>query len=47
MDNDVKKNKETAIRYIESFNTDDWDTVREVVTQNFIFHHPLGGTVKA
>lgn len=47
MDNTIKKNKETATRYIEAFNTDDWDTVRDVVSPDFTFHHPIGGTVKA
>ncbi len=47
MNSNIEKNKETATRYIEAFNADDWDTVREVVTQNFTFHHPIGGTVQA
>ena len=47
MDDKIKKNKVTATRYIEAFNTDDWDTVREVVSPDFTFHHPIGGTVKA
>jgi len=47
MDNTIKKNKETATHYIEAFNTDDWDTVRDVVAPNFVFHHPIGGTVQA
>jgi len=40
-------NKTTASRFIEAFNTDDWDTVREVVASDYVFHHPLGGTVQA
>jgi predicted ester cyclase len=44
---DIEKQKEIATRYIHAFNTDDWDTVREVVAPNFTFHHPMGGTVKA
>ncbi|MFE3845346.1 ester cyclase [Thermoplasmatota archaeon] len=47
MNNKFEKNKEIATRYIEAFNTDDWDTVREVVAPDFTFHHPIGGTVKA
>jgi len=41
------KNKMTATRFIEAFNTDDWDTVRDVVAPDYVFHHPLGGTVQA
>ncbi len=26
-----RKNKETGTRYIEAYNTDEWDTVREVI----------------
>jgi predicted ester cyclase len=44
---DINKNKETATRYIEAFNTNNWNTVREVVSPNFVFHHPIGGTVQA
>jgi predicted ester cyclase len=40
-------NKATAARFVEAFNTDNWDTVREVVTDDFVFHHPIGGTVAA
>lgn len=40
-------NKATAIAFINAFNTDDWDTVRQVVTPDFVFHHPVGGTVNA
>lgn len=42
-----KSNKATAVRFIQGFNDDDWDTVREVVAPGFVFHHPLGGTVEA
>ena len=44
---DIEKQKEIATRYIHAFNTDDWDTVRELVAPNFTFHHPMGGTVQA
>jgi predicted ester cyclase len=44
---DTEKQKEIATRYIHAFNTDDWETVREVVAPNFTFHHPIGGTVQA
>lgn len=40
-------NMATAARFIEGFNNDDWDAVREVVAPDFVFHHPLGGTVEA
>lgn len=40
-------NKATAIRFVEAFNNDDWDTVRQVVADGFVFHHPVGGTVEA
>ena len=43
----VEKKKEIATRFIHAFNTDDWDTVREVVAPNYVFHHPIGGTVQA
>jgi predicted ester cyclase len=43
----MRKNKITATRFIEAFNTDDWDTVREVVASDYVFHHPLGGTIQA
>jgi predicted ester cyclase len=47
MNDDIEKNKEVATRFIHAFNTDDWDTVREVVALDYVFHHPIGGTVKA
>jgi predicted ester cyclase len=47
MNNTIEMNKVTATRFIEAFNTDDWDTVREVVAPNYVFHHPVGGTVQA
>ena len=40
-------NKATAARFIRAFNYDDWDTVREIVADGFVFHHPIGGTVQA
>jgi steroid delta-isomerase-like uncharacterized protein len=42
-----KANMATAVRFIEAFNDDGWDTVREVVASNYVFHHPMGGTVQA
>jgi len=39
--------KVVATQFIEAFNTDDWDTVRQVVAPNYVFHHPVGGTVEA
>jgi len=46
-DDNRKTNRITATRFIEAFNTDGWDTVREVVAPNFVLHHPVGGTVQA
>jgi predicted ester cyclase len=43
----TETNKAVATRFIEAFNTDDWDTVREVVAPSYVFHHPVGGTVHA
>ncbi|MFC2077753.1 ester cyclase [Candidatus Bipolaricaulota bacterium] len=43
----LEAHKATATRFIEAFNTDDWDTVREVVAEEYVFHHPVGGTVHA
>ncbi|MFC1969719.1 ester cyclase [Chloroflexota bacterium] len=40
-------NKISATRFIEAFNTDDWETVRDVVVPDYVFHHPVGGTVQA
>ncbi|MFX0198130.1 MAG: ester cyclase [Candidatus Hodarchaeota archaeon] len=47
MNKTIETNKVTATRFIEAFNTDDWDTVREVVASNYVFHHPDSGTVQA
>lgn len=40
-------NKVLTVRYIEAFNHDDWDAVHQVVAPEFVFHHPIGGTVEA
>jgi predicted ester cyclase len=40
-------NRITATRFIEAFNNDGWDTVREVVASNYVLHHPVGGTIQA
>lgn len=46
--NDVSENyRIIATQFIEAFNTDDWDIVRKVVAPNYVFHHPIGGTVQA
>lgn len=37
-------NKAAATRFIEAFNTDNWDAVAEVVSTDFVLHHPMGGT---
>ena len=42
-----RAHKATAERFIQAFNHDDWDIVREVVADGFVFHHPIGGTVEA
>jgi predicted ester cyclase len=42
-----RANRATAARFVGAFNHDDWDTVREVVADGFVFHHPIGGTVPA
>jgi predicted ester cyclase len=47
MNNTIETKRATATRFIEAFNTADWDTVREVVAPNYVFHHPVGGTVHA
>jgi len=39
-------NRAAASRFIEAFNNDEWDTVREVVTPGFVLHHPMGGTMQ-
>jgi predicted ester cyclase len=40
-------NKVTAARFVGAFNHDDWDVVRAIVGDGFVFHHPIGGTVEA
>jgi predicted ester cyclase len=40
-------NRITATRFIEAFNSNGWDTVREVVAPNYVLHHPIGGTIQA
>jgi predicted ester cyclase len=42
-----QSNMAVARRLIDGFNTSDWDTVRAVIAPDFVFHHPLGGTVAA
>ena len=44
MNNTIEVNKTAAARFIEAFNTDDWDLVSEVVAPTFVLHHPVGGT---
>lgn len=46
MNNTIETNKTAATRFIEAFNTDDWDTVREVVAREYVLHHPMGGTAQ-
>ena len=40
-------NRITATRFIEAFNNDGWDTVRQVVAGDYVLHHPIGGTIQA
>lgn len=47
MNNITETNKAIATCFIEAFNTDNWNTVREVVAPNYVYHHPAGGTVHA
>jgi predicted ester cyclase len=42
----TERNKAAATRFIEAFNTDAWDTVREVVDPNFVLTHPVAGTIQ-
>ncbi len=44
--NTMDRNKPAAIRFIEVFNTDAWDTLPEVVAPDFVLHHPMGGTMQ-
>ena len=44
MDNTIQINKSAATRFIEAFNTNDWDAVRDVVAPEFVLHHPIAGT---
>ena len=46
MNKTIETSKVTATRFIEAFNTDDWDIVREVVAPNFVLTHPASGTVQ-
>jgi predicted ester cyclase len=46
VNNTMETNKAAATRFIEGFNTDDWDTVREVVAPNYVLTHPVPGTVQ-
>jgi predicted ester cyclase len=39
-------NKTAAARFIEAFNTDGWETVREVVAPGFVLTHPAAGRVQ-
>lgn len=36
-----------ARRLFDGFNRSDWDAVRAVIRPDFVFHHPLAGTVAA
>ena len=47
MGKQLEAHRATATRFIEAFNTNDWDAVRDVVAKEYVFHHPVGGTVPA
>lgn len=47
MKNISENHKTVATQFIEAFNTDNWDIVRRVVSPNYVYHHPIGGTVQA
>jgi predicted ester cyclase len=42
-----ENHKNMATQFIEAFNTDNWDIVRKVVSPDYVYHHPIGGTVQA
>jgi predicted ester cyclase len=39
-------NRAAAARFIEVFNSDAWDVLRDVVASEFVLHHPMGGTMQ-
>jgi predicted ester cyclase len=45
MESTGKRNIASATQFIEIFNTDDWDSIGEVVAEHFVLTHPLAGTV--
>ena len=47
MNNISENQKAVATQFIEAFNTNDWDIVRKVVAPDYVYHHPIGGTVQA
>ena len=47
MKHNSENNRTVATQFIEAFNTNDWDTVRKVVAPDYVYHHPIGGTVQA
>ncbi|MGD2252549.1 MAG: ester cyclase family protein [Anaerolineales bacterium] len=46
MDSTSKRNKVSATRFIDIFNADDWDSISEVVAEQFVLTHPLAGTIQ-
>jgi predicted ester cyclase len=46
MNKTMETNKTAATRFIEAFNTDDWDSVRDVVAPNYVLTHPIAGTIQ-
>jgi predicted ester cyclase len=44
--NSTEMNRAVAIRFIEAFNNGAWDDLPAVVGEDFVLHHPMGGTMR-
>ena len=42
----TQTNKAAAVRFIEAFNTSGWDDLPAIVADDFVLHHPMGGTMR-
>ena len=42
-----EKHKIVVTQFIKAFNTEKWDIVLKVVSPDYVYHHPIGGTVQA
>jgi predicted ester cyclase len=42
----TETNRAAAIRFIDAFNTAAWDNLPAVVADDFVLHHPMGGTMR-